>query len=76
MIFEDGEIRVTQPLNPYQGPRYIETVDNREDAQLLDHLYQMTARRREYYINPIAEGLVSWRSIQSSELGSEIAWDN
>ena len=32
MIFEDGEVRVTQPLDPYQGPRYTETMDNREDA--------------------------------------------
>lgn len=39
MIFEDGEVRVVQPLNPYQGPQYTETVDNREDAQLLDQLY-------------------------------------
>ena len=75
MIFKDEEIRVTQPLDPYQGQRYTETVDNMEDAQLLDHLYQMTAGRREDYINPIAEGFVSWRSIQSSELGMEIAWD-
>jgi len=73
MIFEDGEVRVTQPLDSYQGPRYTDTVDNREYAQLLDHLYQMTASRREDYINPIAGGSVSWRSIHSSDLGSEIA---
>ena len=39
MIFEDGEVRVTKPLDPYQGPRYTETIDKREDAQLLDQLY-------------------------------------
>ena len=32
IIFEYGEVKVTQPLDPYQGPRYTETVDNREDA--------------------------------------------
>ena len=39
MIFEDGEIRVTQLLDPYQGTRYTDTVDKREDAQLSDHIY-------------------------------------
>ena len=39
MIFEDGEVQVTKPLDPYQGLRYTETVDNREDAQMMDHLY-------------------------------------
>ena len=76
MIFEDGEIRVTQSLDPYQGPRYTETVDNREDAQLLDHLYQMTTGRREDYIKSMEAGSISWRSIQSSKLGSETAWDD
>ena len=47
MIFEDGEVWVTLPLDPYQGPRYTETVDNREDAQILDNLYQMTVGNRE-----------------------------
>ena len=63
MIFEDGELRVTQPLNPYQCPRYTETVDNREDAQMMDHLYQMTAGKREDYINTTATGSISWRSV-------------
>ena len=76
MIFEDGEVRVTQPLDPYQGLRYTETVDNREDAQILDNLYQMTSRKRKDYINLTVTGSVSWRSIQSSELGSEITWED
>ena len=76
VIFEDGEVKFTQPLDPYHGPRYTETVDNKKDAQLLDHLYQMTERKREGYINPTMGGTISWRSVQSSELGSEIAWDD
>jgi len=35
----------------------------------------LTAGKREDYINPMAGGSVSWRSIQSSEIGSEAAWD-
>ena len=59
MIFEDGEVRVTQPLNPCQGPQYTKKIYNKEDAQLLDHLYQMTAGKREDYINPTIGGTVS-----------------
>ena len=59
MIFEDGEFLVTQPLDPYQGPRYTETVDNQEDAHMLDNLYQMKIGKREDYINPTATGSVS-----------------
>ena len=36
----------------------------------------MTTEKREDYINPIAGGSVRWRSVQSSDLGSEIAWDD
>ena len=36
----------------------------------------MTTGRREDYINPIVGGSVSWRSVQSSDLGSEVAWDD
>ena len=59
MIFKDGEVRVTQPIDPYQGLRYTETVDSREDAQMLDNLYQMIAGKWEDYINPTATGSVS-----------------
>ena len=43
---------------------------------MLDHLYQMTAGKREDYINLTATGSVSWRSVQSSELGLELAWED
>lgn len=76
MIFEDGEVRVTQPLDPYQGPRYTKMVDNREDAQMMDHLYQMIAGKRDDYIKPTVTGSVSWQSLQSSKLGSELAWED
>ena len=43
---------------------------------MLDNLYQMTAGKREDYINLTATSSVSWRSVQSSELGSELAWED
>lgn len=63
MIFELEGVRVIQPLNLYQGPRFTEPVDNKEDPGMLDQLYRLTTGKREDYINPTTEGSVSWRSI-------------
>ena len=73
MIFEDGEVRVVQPLDPYQEPRYTEIVKNREDTEILNQLYQMTTGKREDYINPTTGEKISWRSVQSSDVGSKVA---
>ena len=43
---------------------------------MMDHLYKMTAGKWEDYINPTATASVSWRSVQSSELGSELTWED
>ena len=43
---------------------------------MMDHLYQMTVGKQDDYINPTTTGYVSWRSVQSSELGSELAWED
>ena len=34
------------------------------------------ANKREYYVNPTAEGLVSWRTIHSFDSDSKESWDN
>lgn len=47
MIFEVDGVRVIQPLDPYQGPRFIEFVDDREDPWTLDQLYKLTTSKRE-----------------------------
>jgi hypothetical protein len=36
----------------------------------------MTASKRDYYINPIANGSMSWRSVQSRDEYSEVVFDN
>ena len=59
MTFEDAWIRVIAPLDPYQGPRYIEPIRAEEEAHNMVSLYQMTANQSDY-INPIAEGNISW----------------
>ena len=59
MTFEDAQIQVITPLDPYQGPRYIEPLRAEEEAHNMDSLYQMTANQNDY-INPTAEGNISW----------------
>ena len=75
MIFEAEGMRVIQPLEPYQGPRFSEPVDDMDEPGMLDHLDMLTIGEREDYINPSAGGSVIWRSIQSLEIGLEAAWD-
>jgi len=75
MIFEAEGMRVIQPLDPYQGPRFTEPVDDRDEPGMLDHLYTLIVGKREDYINPTAGVSISWRSIQSSETGSKATWD-
>jgi hypothetical protein len=43
MTFESDGMKVTQPLDPYQGPRYTEPVDDNMEPYVLDQLYNMTA---------------------------------
>jgi len=59
MIFEENGLRVIQPLNPYQGPRFTELADDKDQPSVLYQLYMLIARKREDYINPTAEGSVS-----------------
>jgi hypothetical protein len=70
MTFEGEIIKVGQPLDPYVGPRYMEPTKNNMEGEYLDQLYAVTIGTREDYINPTADGSVSWRSIQSTDKDS------
>ena len=59
MTFEDNQIRVIAPLDPFQGPRYIEPIRAEEEVHNMESLYQMTANQSDY-INPTTEGNISW----------------
>lgn len=63
MIFEACRLRVIQPSNPYQGPRFIEPADDKDERGGLDKIYTLTVGKREDYINITTEGSVSWKSI-------------
>ena len=58
MTFEDVQIWVITPLDPFQGPRYIEPIRAEEEARNMESLYQMTTNQSEY-VNPTEEGNIS-----------------
>jgi hypothetical protein len=60
MIFEVGDLKVTAPLDPAEGKRYIENVKWNE----IDDLYN-TIVRMDDYINLTVDGTLNWRSISS-----------
>jgi hypothetical protein len=76
MMFEADEIKVVQPLDPCLGPRNIEPVDHNMESETLDQLYTIIAGTRPNYINPIADGSVSWRSIQFADEDSEAVFNS
>jgi hypothetical protein len=75
MTFEVDGIKVVQPLDPYLGSRYTEPIDNNMEGEDLDQLYTVITGTRNDYINPTANGSVSWRSIQSVDEDSELDFD-
>jgi len=60
MIFEVEYLKVIAPLDPIEGKRYIERIRGND----IDNFYNMTAQMDDY-VNSIADGALSWRSISS-----------
>jgi hypothetical protein len=75
VTFEVDGIKVVQPLDSYVGPIYTKPTDKNMEGEDLDQLYTIKTRTREYYINPIVDESISWRSIQSTDKDSELAFD-
>ena len=75
MTFEDTQIRVIVPLDPFQGPRYIERIQAEEEARNMDSLYQMTTNQSDY-INPTVEGNISWQCDSSCTLDLDVGLEN
>jgi hypothetical protein len=66
MIFEVRDLKVTAPLDPTEGKRYIEPIRGNN----INNLYNMTAWMDDY-VNPTTNGVLSWRSISSCASHSE-----
>ena len=75
MTFEDKQIRVIALLDPFQGPRYIERIRSEEEVRNMESFYQMTGNQSDY-INPIAEGNISWRCYSSCASDSKVGLEN
>ena len=43
LSFEDEEMRVVSPIDPLEGPRYIEPVYNEGQGDYLDQIYNVIA---------------------------------
>jgi len=52
MTFESDCTRVNYPLDPCQGPRYIEPTSDILEHDVLDQIYHMIVGKRVDYINP------------------------
>jgi hypothetical protein len=46
MTFELDGMRVTQPLDPYQGPRYTEPIDDTLEPDVLDQVISHDCRKK------------------------------
>jgi hypothetical protein len=58
MTFGRDGIRVIAPLDPNEGPRYIDPIREEEHTYELENIYKLIARK-QYYINPIVDGNLS-----------------
>jgi hypothetical protein len=61
MKFEGDGLRVISPLDPNKGQRYIEPIRKEDRAYELENIYKLISRQHDY-INPIADGNLSWRT--------------
>jgi hypothetical protein len=59
MNFEGHDMRVITPLDPDEGQRYTEPIREEDCAYALENIYKLTARLQDY-INPTADGNLSW----------------
>jgi hypothetical protein len=73
MTFELGDYRVIAPLDPSEGERFVEPTSL--DLEETNQLYR-TIVPDEDYVNPIADGLLSWWSITSCVTDSYTGLEN
>ena len=64
LSFEDDEMRVVSPIDPLEGHRYVESVNSEGQGDYLDHIYNVSTLKDDY-VNPIADGNLSWRNTSS-----------
>jgi hypothetical protein len=75
MTFEGDGIRFISPLDPNEGHRYKELIREEVCAYELEKIYKLTAGQQDY-INPTANGNLSWQSEIACSSDSEEALEN
>jgi hypothetical protein len=73
MTFELGEYRVIAPLDPSEGERFVEPTCL--DLEEINQLYRTTTRDEDY-MNPTADGILSWWNITSCATYSNTRLEN
>ena len=78
LSFEDEEMRVVSPIDPFEGQIYIEPIYNEGQGDYLDQIYNVTTMQEDY-INTTIDGNLSWRCTSSCsyDLGEALeGWKN
>jgi hypothetical protein len=75
IIFQLGEYRVIEPLDPSEGGGYVEQTTENFITEEINQFYR-TTMSEEDYINLIAYGMLIWRIISSCALDFDTGLDN
>ena len=75
MTFEGNGLRVTIPLDPSQVERYTEPIRDEEEQDILDHIYNITAKEEDY-VEPDADGVIDWQCDSSCMFDSDDGLEN
>jgi hypothetical protein len=73
MTFDLGEYRFIALLDPLEGEKFVEPTFL--ELEEISELYRTTARDRDY-VNPTADGILSWQSITSCASNSDTGLEN
>jgi hypothetical protein len=73
MTFESGEYRFSAPLDPSEGERFVKPTCL--DLEEIIQLYRTTAHDEDY-VNPTADGILSWQRITSCAIDSDMGLEN
>jgi hypothetical protein len=75
MSFEGNDLKFIAPLDLDEGRRYADPIREEDRTYDLENIYKLIARQQDY-INPIADGNLSWRSESACSSDSEEALEN
>ena len=68
-------MRVVAPIDPLEGQRYVEPVKGEYHEGYLDNIYNISSTMDDY-INLVADGKLSWRSVICCSSDSGEALEN